>query len=170
MRSIVTFAAVTLIAGMIVPRFATELHWPQVPDKLLAALEATPAEFVLRLEVALVPDAMGNFRVEGRVDGRYLQFVIDTGATVVALTADDAAALGIRPAEIDYWALVKTANGAVRAAPVQLDMIEVGHLMVRDVPAMILPDGALSDNLLGLSFLSRLRRFKYADGKMVLER
>ena len=169
MRSIVTFAAVTLIAGMIVPRFATESHWPQVPDKLLAALEATPAESVSD-SVALVPDAMGNFRVEGRVDGRYLQFVIDTGATVVALTADDAAALGIRPAEIDYWALVKTANGAVRAAPVQLDMIEVGHLMVRDVSAMILPDGALSDNLLGLSFLSRLRRFKYADGKMVLER
>jgi aspartyl protease family protein len=57
----------------------------------------------------------------------------------------------------------------VRAAPIQLNMIEVGNLMVRNVAAMVLPDGALSDNLLGLSFLSRLRRFEYADGKMVLE-
>ena len=69
----------------------------------------------------------------------------------------------------EFTALVKTANGTVRAAPVQLDMVEVDDLMVHDVAAMVLPDGALSDNLLGLSFLSRLRRFEYADGRMVLE-
>jgi aspartyl protease family protein len=86
------------------------------------------------------------------------------------LTAEDAATLGIHPTQIDFRALVKTANGTVRAAPVQLNMVEVGNLMVRDVAAMVLPEGALSDNLLGLSFLSRLRRFEYADGKMVLER
>jgi aspartyl protease family protein len=64
--------------------------------------------------------------------------------------------------------VVKTANGTVRAAPIQLNMVEVGNLMVRDVAAMVLPDNALSDNLLGLSFLSRLRHFEYTDGKMVL--
>jgi aspartyl protease family protein len=48
-------------------------------------------------------------------------------------------------------------------------MVEVGDLIVRDVAAVILPDGALSDNLLGLSFLSRLRRSEYSDGRLVLE-
>jgi aspartyl protease family protein len=62
-----------------------------------------------------------------------------------------------------------TANGSVRAAPALLDKVEVGDLIVRDVAAVILPDGALSDNLLGLSFLSRLRRFEYSDGRLVLE-
>jgi aspartyl protease family protein len=57
----------------------------------------------------------------------------------------------------------------VRAAPTQLDTVEVGDLLVRDVAAVVLPDEALSDNLLGLSFLSRLRRFEYSDGKLVLE-
>ena len=65
--------------------------------------------------------------------------------------------------------MVKTANGTVRAAPVELNMVEIDDLMVHNVAAMVLPDGALSDNLLGLSFLSRLRRFEYADGKLVLE-
>jgi aspartyl protease family protein len=41
--------------------------------------------------------------------------------------------------------------------------------MVRDVPAVVMPDGALSENLLGMSFLSRLRHFEYSEGKMVLE-
>ena len=66
-------------------------------------------------------------------------------------------------------AQVKTANGTVLAAPAQLDMVEVGDLVVRDVAALVLPDEALSGNLLGLSFLSRLRRFEYSDGKLVLE-
>jgi len=65
--------------------------------------------------------------------------------------------------------LISTANGTVRAAPTTLDMIEVGDIMVRDVAAVVMPNGALSDNLLGLSFLSRLRHFEFSDGKMVLE-
>ncbi len=73
--------------------------------------------------------------------------------------------LGIHPAASEFTALFKTANGTVRGAPVELDMVEVGDLMVRDVAAMVLPDGALSDNLLGLSFLSRLRRFEYATAR-----
>jgi aspartyl protease family protein len=57
----------------------------------------------------------------------------------------------------------------VKAAPTRLAMVELGDLIVRDVDAMVLPDEALSENLLGLSFLSKLRRFEYANGKMVLE-
>jgi len=48
-------------------------------------------------------------------------------------------------------------------------MVEVGGLIVRDVDALVLPDEALSENLLGLSFLAKLKRFEYANGKMVLE-
>jgi aspartyl protease family protein len=170
MRFIITFAAVALAVGMIVPQFATELYKPRAPQKLLAAREATPTEPVSSDpdSVVVAPDAMGHFRVEGRVDGRILEFIVDTGASVVALTADSAAELGIHPAQNDYRVLVKTANGTVRAAPIQLNMVEVGNLMVHNVAAMVLPSAALSDNLLGLSFLSRLRHFEYTDGKMVL--
>jgi aspartyl protease family protein len=65
--------------------------------------------------------------------------------------------------------MVSTANGTVRAAPIQLGMVEIDDLVVHDVAALVLPDGALTQNLLGLSFLSRLRRFEYSDGKLVLE-
>ena len=81
--------------------------------------------------------------------------MVDTGASVIALTVSNAARLGIHPAQRDFTVEVRTANGSVRAAPARLDKVEVGDLIVRDVAAVILPDGALSDNLLGLSFLSR---------------
>jgi len=95
--------------------------------------------------------------------------MVDTGASVIALTARDATMLGIQPAERDYVAIVNTANGTVRAAPVQLGMVEIEDLVAHDVDALVLPDRALSENLLGLSFLSRLRRFEYSGGKLVLE-
>jgi aspartyl protease family protein len=119
--------------------------------------------------VTVGPDRQGHFRVAARVDGRHLDFMVDTGASVVALTAKDAGRLGLRPLRGEFTAAVKTANGTVRAAPVQLASVDVGGLTIRDVSALVLPEGALSENLLGLSYLSRLRRFEYARGKLVLE-
>ena len=114
-------------------------------------------------------NADGRFQIGGRVDGRRLTFTVDTGASVVALSADTAATLGIHPSASEFTALVSTANGTVRAAPIELDRVEIEDITVRNVAAMVLPDGALRDNLLGMSFLSRLHRWQFADGKLVLE-
>jgi aspartyl protease family protein len=85
------------------------------------------------------------------------------------LNETSAARFGFRPTPRDFNATVNTANGTIKAARTRLAMVELGGLIVRDVDAMVLPDEALSENLLGLSFLSKLKRFEYANGKMVLE-
>ena len=94
---------------------------------------------------------------------------VDTGASLVALNEKSAARFGFRPSRSDYNATVTTANGTIKAARTRIDMIDLGGVVVRDVDAMVLPDEALSENLLGLSFLSKLKRFEYANGKLVLE-
>jgi aspartyl protease family protein len=114
-------------------------------------------------------DARGHFQTEGRIDGQRIAFMVDTGASVIALNETSAARFGLRPSRGDYNAVVSTANGTIRAARTRLAMVDIGGLIVRDVDAMVLPDEALSENLLGLSFLSKLKRFEYAGGKMVLE-
>ena len=114
-------------------------------------------------------DARGHFQTDGRIDGQRINFMVDTGASVVALNEKSAARFGLRPSRSDYNATVSTANGTVKAARTRIAMIELGGLVVRDVDALVLPDEALSENLLGLSFLSKLKRFEYANGKMVLE-
>jgi aspartyl protease family protein len=114
-------------------------------------------------------DNNGHFQVEGRIDGRRMDFIVDTGATVIAIPEREAARLGIHPARREYKAQIRTANGTIRGAPTRLGMVEVGGLLVRDVAAVIMPDEALAENLLGMSFLSRLRRFEMADGRLLLE-
>ncbi len=69
----------------------------------------------------------------------------------------------------DYTAVAVTANGKIKAAPAKIERIEVGGITVYDVPAMVLPDEALTRNLLGVSFLSRLKRYEFANGRLVLE-
>jgi len=172
MRSILSFAAVALVAGMIVPRYAAQLNGTApASNNLMAAHQTADDQASRTSDSVVVPrDARGHFRTEGRIDGRRLNFLIDTGASVIALTADDAASLGLHPGDSEYRVMLKTANGVVRAAPTTLGMVEIGGIMVHDVVAVIMPDGALSENLLGMSFLTRLRHFEYSEGKMVLER
>ena len=174
MRSILAFAAMALVVAVATPKLiehvgATKPEPSAVAMKAASpAAEAAPATYSSR-SVVIAPDRHGHFRVEARIDGRRLGFMVDTGASVIALTARDAARLGVRPMRSEFTATVKTANGAVQAAPASLNSVEVDGITVRDVRALVLPDEALSENLLGLSFLSRLRRFEYARGKLVLE-
>lgn len=171
MRSVITLAAVALTAAVIVPRYVMQGNAARPQPAALAARPVEPlAPAAADSRSVIVPrDGHGHFQVDGRVDGRRLTFMVDTGASVVALTANDAASLGIHPAEREFTVLAKTANGTVHAAPIELNRVEISDLTVHNVAAMVLPEGALSDNLLGLSFLSRLHRWEFADGKLVLE-
>ena len=110
----------------------------------------------------------GHFWADARVDGRRMELVVDTGASQIALRAGDAARLGIHPTARDYTVKVSTANGITKAALVQLRMVEVGNIVVRDVQALIHADESLGVNLLGMSFLSRVR-WTHERGKLILE-
>jgi aspartyl protease family protein len=110
----------------------------------------------------------GHFQVDARVDGRRVEFLVDTGASHIAIRRRDAARLGIYTHPGDFTVRVNTANGVTKAALVQLRTVEVGDILVRDVPAIVHADEGLSVNLLGMSFLSRVR-WTHERGKLVLE-
>jgi len=172
MRSIIGLAAVALAAAVLVPRYLMQhATVASVVPTTIAAHSDTPVEPNLgnTRTIVVAPDSHGHFRVDGRVDARPMDFVVDTGATMVALTARDAEMLGIHPAASDYTIAVSTANGTARAAPVTLNKVEIGSVTIRDVAAMVMPENALSENLLGMTFLSRLQRYEYSNGRLVLQ-
>jgi aspartyl protease family protein len=170
MRNIMIFAAIMIGLGTFMAQIADKMT-PAPASAAPSARLATPdtTADAGRRSLSIPRDGRGHFATEGRIDGQRLAFMVDTGASVIALNESSAARLGLRPSRNDYRATVSTANGTVKAAPTRLAMVDIGGLIVRDVDAMVLPDEALSENLLGLSFLSKLKRFEYANGKMVLE-
>ncbi len=171
MRNILMFAAVMVGLGTFMAQMADKITLAPA-SATSAPPQGAIAETIGQASsrsLSIPRDARGHFQTEGRIEGQRIGFMVDTGASVVALNETSAARFGLRPSRGQFNATVTTANGTIKGARTRIAMLDLGGLVVRDVEAMVLPDEALSENLLGLSFLSKLKRFEYANGQMVLE-
>lgn len=133
---------------------------------LKPALEPPPMLFSA---TELKADASGHYFAKADINGASIAVMVDTGASGVALSYEDAEKAGLRPRGLDYDIPVSTANGIVKAARVKLRRVEVDNVRVRDVDGMVLPQGATRISLLGMSFLSRLSSFRIEDGVLYLK-
>jgi aspartyl protease family protein len=170
MRNLMIFAAILIGLGTFMAQMADRMS--PAPASASASPKKASTETVGQASgrsLDISADPRGHFQADGRIEGQRVNFIIDTGASLVALNEKSAARFGLRPSRGDYNATVNTANGTIKAARARLAMIELGGIVVRDVEALVLPDEALSENLLGLSFLSKLKRYEYARGRLVLE-
>ena len=115
----------------------------------------------------IVKSEDGHYWAEGDVNGQRVRFLVDTGATAVALTAEDARRLGFEPRDLDYAFKVATANGEQRAAQVKLASVSVAGARVEDVDALVIEKG-LPASLLGMTYLGRLSRFEATRSALIL--
>lgn len=110
----------------------------------------------------------GHFMVKMEASGIPLSMLVDTGASTVVLKPADAQRLGIDVERLRYSVPVQTANGTTYAASVRLRNLSVGTIVVEEVDALVAKQGALKDNLLGMSFLSRLRSYEFTRDYLTL--
>jgi len=111
----------------------------------------------------------GHFMTTAHLNGRPVQVMVDTGASVVALSYEDAERAGVFVRPGDFTHRVSTANGFARFAPVVLDTVSIGDIVVRNVQAAVSEPGRLQISLLGMTFLGRLSRTEMRSGVLVLE-
>ncbi len=104
----------------------------------------------------------GHFTATVKVNGKPISMIVDTGATSIVLRPKDAKKAGIDPKGLTYRVPVLTANGRVMAARVRLDKVAIGPLDRDKVDALVTQPGALTQSLLGMSFLSRLRSYEFS--------
>lgn len=133
---------------------------------LAASRAASPVQGGGSAELYREPD--GHFHANAEIEGRQLPMLVDTGATVIALTYEDAGTLGVRPDSSRFDVAMSTANGVAKGARVMLHSVAVSGVRVYDVQAVVMPRGALSQSLLGMSYLSKLAAFEARDGRLIL--
>ena len=109
----------------------------------------------------------GQYEYKGRVNSGYINFLVDTGASTVALTAEDARKAGIRESDLSYTVPISTAGGQNYAARVKLDQLAIGGIILRDVDAMVVKEG-LEISLLGMTWLGRLQEVKATPNALLL--
>ncbi len=178
MRSEV-FTAMVLVAGSVVavryidrtvvaaPQEETETAFV-AREETRARISSDAYRSAWSYEVRVPAGYDRQFRVTGVVNRQPTGFLIDTGASFVALRESDARRAGIYPKAQDYTAPVSTANGITKAARVEIDEIEIDGLIVRNIETFVLPDAQLGMNLLGMSFLSRLESVEARGDEMIL--
>ena len=109
----------------------------------------------------------GHFYADVTVNGTSAHMLVDTGASIVALTGEDAEAMGVEWDEADVQPVARGANGAVYGVNVVLEQVAIGQIEAQNVPAVVVPQG-LGISLLGQSFLSKVESVEMVDDKMVL--
>jgi aspartyl protease family protein len=109
----------------------------------------------------------GHFHVDALVNGTVVNFLVDTGASDVALSTDDARRLGFDLDKLNYNMVYQTANGTTMAAQVKIDEIKVGDIAVRNVRASI-GRGNMNMSLLGMTFLNRIGSIEVKGDRLVL--
>jgi aspartyl protease family protein len=150
---------------VIVYSYRFELH--EVADRVLVVL--VPGHVISHgRTVEIGRTNAGDFAVSAQINGARVAMVLDTGASSVVLTRDDAKAAGLPLEVLTYTVNIDTANGRARAAPVTLDRIAIGGLEERSVEALVAQPGQLKTSLLGMSFLNRLQSWEVSGDRLLL--
>ncbi|MBX9885958.1 MAG: TIGR02281 family clan AA aspartic protease [Novosphingobium sp.] len=138
------------------PGFDAALHSIGAPAQTVSGGET---------RIPLGPD--GHYWIKARLNGMPLRLMVDTGATVTALSGDVAEAAGVEPDTLRPEATVETANGNVAAAPARIGELRFGSVVARDLDAIVLPAQG-GPNVLGMNFLTRLKGWRVEDGVLIL--
>ncbi len=120
-----------------------------------------------RIEVPRGPD--GHYYLTLDINDAPVRFVVDTGATSMVLTQEDAKRVGLDEDDVIFYSEAMTANGLVRTAPVRLEDVALGPFHDRDVRAFV-NEGEMSKSLLGMEYLNRFARLEINNGRLILER
>src|SRR5262252_7737893 len=139
----------------------------EVADRVMA--EVIPGHVIAYGRSVEVARAFnGDFDISAQINGARVAMVLDTGASSVVLTREDAKAAGLPLEVLAYTVPIDTANGRARAASVKLDRIAVGGLVERSVDALVAQPGQLKMSLLGMSFLNRLQSWEVRGDRLLL--
>jgi len=164
-------AVVASISAMGSAEAVVRLADHQRPDALRAATAEVPsagaATVVPGQDGTVMKAGDGHFWADGEVNGARVRFLVDTGATAVALTPADAQRLGIDLSRLRYGSSVVTAGGKARAAAVKLAAVSIAGAKLEDVDALVIDKG-LDASLLGMSYLGRLSSFQATRQALIL--
>ncbi|MEM9570361.1 MAG: TIGR02281 family clan AA aspartic protease [Pseudomonadota bacterium] len=138
----------------------------------------TPSVASMAVEPQPVNTSRRMATIRSRPDGHYwtralvnkkstVEFMVDTGASVVALTYKDAQKMGLRPDQLDYRWEIRTAGGITMGASVKIDSIQINQVHIKNVDAMVLRSD-LSQSLLGMSFLRELYSYEFRGDRMII--
>jgi len=158
----------TFFLILLVGLYAYRFEFSDLADRIIAEFSPTEPQIGAGGEVVVNRRLGGEFVVAGKINRAPVTLLFDTGASSVVLRAEDARKAGVDLSDLSYDVEVTTANGSALAAETRLDEVAIGPIVERNVRALVAKPGALSESLLGMSFLEKLKSYTVERGRLVL--
>ncbi|MEM6464230.1 MAG: TIGR02281 family clan AA aspartic protease [Pseudomonadota bacterium] len=167
-NALIWLIAILILSTVYVYRFELQSIGTRLAGGLLPGTPISRVSDDGQPEVILNKGLGGHFQARADINGQQINMMVDTGASNIALSYNDAERIGIDVSRLRFIQPVVTANGRALAAPTTIEQISVGNIVRRNVPASVLERGKLSESLLGMSFLGTLSSLHMSRDELVL--
>ena len=174
-----TFALAAGVSAVIGLYLDPKLEEDAASNTVSESAASAPSVASLSIDQPAAQTMRRKATIRNRPDGHYwtralvnkkssVEFMVDTGASVVALTYKDAQKMGLKPDQLDYRWEIRTAGGKTMGAHVMIDTIQIGQVKIKDVEAMVLRTD-LEQSLLGMSFLRELYSYEFRGDRLIIQ-
>lgn len=155
-----------LVVGAVEQRSLFDPYYAKITHFL--KLDRPDDQQVSGKELRIPMSRDGHFWVRARINGVERKLLVDSGATLTALSVDTAEAAGLRPERAPFPIILKTANGAVAARTARVATLRIGNVVARDLPVVVSPSFGDTE-VIGMNFLSKLKSWRVEDNTLILE-
>lgn len=164
---LVSLAALVAGVGLLVMLVAERGRFDPTFARVTQFLNMDQGQQAVGKETRVPMASDGHFWVKVRLNGVERRMLVDSGATVTALSSETLRAAGLRPSSSPIPVVIQTANGAVRADTATLPELRIGNIVARDLPVVTSPAFGEMD-VLGMNFLSRLKSWRVEGRTLIL--
>ena len=161
-RALVSLALIGAVAFVLIERASIDPYLGKLASRLNLG-----GQQVVGDEVRVKMASNGHFFVNASLDGTKKRMMVDSGATITALSAATAAAAGLEPKNEMMPVIIETANGAVRAQTAEVKELRIGNIVARDLKVVVSPAFGKMD-VLGMNLLSKLKSWRVEGNTLIL--
>jgi len=167
-RKIFKYLAIWSVIGFIsVALYAYRHEFTDFKNRILGEINPSSAQITKSGELIISLSRDGHFYLDVMVNGVPMRFMIDTGASDIVLSLEEARRIGINPKKLIFNRPYQTANGMSFGANITLDEIEVGNTKFNNVSASV-NNADMGTSLLGMSFLRRFKKYEFYRDRLIL--
>tara|TARA_Y100000590_G_scaffold464389_1_gene633714 strand:- start:1092 stop:1820 length:729 start_codon:yes stop_codon:yes gene_type:complete len=158
-----------LIASIVVIGYTMQNELKEIPKRIISEIFPNQPFSISEQEIILSTDERGHFNVIGKVNGKRIKFLIDTGATGIVLSSRHARRIGINVDALNYDIPMQTANGITKSASYKIQSLTIGHITLNNLSVYI-NQSNMEASLLGMTFLNKLKSFRVEGRNMILKK
>lgn len=155
------------IGIILIALYSYRYEFADFKNRILGEINPSFAQLNKDSQIVINSSQDGHFYIDAKINGADVRFMVDTGASDIAINLKDAQRIGIDTRNLTYNLRYQTANGISSAAGIKIDELEIANIKFKNLSASV-NNGEMGSSLLGMSFFRQLKKYEFYRNKLIL--